>query len=788
MNIKSLRFYPELQNYFPELLKEFIPQEGEKYYARASTFVNVYSTFIHITGLSKQDVLRIFNSETRLNKHLQQFIGFICNEINNTVNIPRAVYFTFNKYSEKNNYNLQKIKTSYKLVTDDIELCIKQYQLLEICSETLEYYQGWTATDKESHTHSLHLANNYHVYGKDFTTKLHKTIANYIVRQKKVTASSALHILVPFFNVFTKLFPTVDSLNEAMSFEKQSVSMSRVFNAYIIEKEIKGHSVRSFIEKEWKILVSCFLDIFTDNDEWFPESLHPIITPSYKTPKSAIGVSTGSGMTRKAKDRLLTEIPLSFSDQQALEDIFVRINKDIEHVKIRANKWIKQTMAIHERNKALKQKGVVKEHLGRQVYSNEYEYVSVGSEHIKNTIATFECYLYSYKGVDYSSFLGFASDAKTLAKELNLPTQQLLYPFLLLLVLEHPQITPSFLEKWELYDKNDQLVGFKKSNDSYVIVSRKDRRGAASAQQIIVLNETSKYICDCLVALTARERNYLKQREKSCWRYVLLISSTANSTPLRVERITHFTSKKLALLHEHFSKPSFCEDGSIILNIDNTKELVNNISLRNARSSRAVQIYLETKSVHAMSEALGHKHYRPDQIDNYLPDVLWDYFTNRYIRIFQNAIVYEATKKSPYLFDAVDFTPEELDTFLKNHALGDLSEQLLKMGVTSVKSNTVKELDLYEIEAAVVTVSVPLLQIIIALVDVIDNSKEEDLFVETAQYWYKVSKLLTQHISDSFGKEKALFARVSNDMKEMFRTATENPLDRKKLKENILCR
>jgi hypothetical protein len=789
MNILSLNFYPELQCYFPQILKEFIPQKGEKYFGQGKFFIRVYSSFIHITGLSKQDVLRIFNSETQLNKHLQHFIGFIFSEMDNDcIGKSLTACYIFNKYSEKNSYSLQKIRTSFNYVTDDIKLCIQQYKSLEINTEILIFYKGWTAKDKEFHTHHLHLASIYHIYGKDFTTKLSKTIIDYIARQKKETASTFIKKIVPLFNIFTELFPTVESLNKAMSFEKQSASMSCVFNSYLIKKEIKGHCIRNFIKKDWTISVFYFVSAFTDNKEWFPESLHPIITPNYKIPRAAAVMSTGSGMSRKAKENLLTEIPLSFSDEEAFEEIFLRINKDIEHVKVHSKKMTEQTMAIHERNKVLRQKGIVKAHSGQIVYSNRDEYVRVGPAYLQNTIVTFEHYLYNYKGGDFTGFLGYTSDTKTLATELNIPTQQLLYPFLLLLVFEHPEITPAFLTKWELYGKNDQLVGYQKSNDSYVIVSIKDRKGAANAQQTITLNDTSKYLCDCLVALTSRERGYLKKQGNSDWRYMLLISSSVNSNPMRLKRICYFKSQKFSLLHERFSKPSFCEDGSTILNLDETKDLVKNISLRNARSSRAIQIYLETKSVNAMSEALGHKQYRPELIDIYLPDVLWEYFTNRHIRIFQNAIVYEATKESPYLFNAVDFTPEELETFLDRHAFGNFSEQLLTMGNESNAPSIGKEFNIDEIDAAVITVSVPLLQVLIALVDVIENAQEEELFVESAKYWYEVASLLIQHISDSFCKEKARVVRVNNDVKDMFRAAMENPLDSEMLKENILCR
>jgi hypothetical protein len=54
---------------------------------------------------------------------------------------------------------------------------------------------------------------------------------------------------------------------------------------------------------------------------------------------------------------------------------------------------------------------------------------------------------------------------------------------------------------------------------------------------------------------------------------------------------------------------------------------------------------------------------------HYLPDSLWEYFTTRWVRIFQNLLIVEATKDTPYMQRALHFSSAaEMDEFLKNHA------------------------------------------------------------------------------------------------------------------------
>ena len=114
------------------------------------------------------------------------------------------------------------------------------------------------------------------------------------------------------------------------------------------------------------------------------------------------------------------------------------------------------------------------------------------------------------------------------------------------------------------------------------------------------------------------------------------------------------------------SKKAHDQENNLIRNEIQAKNILDNLSLTRFRASNAVKIYIETASIYAMSTALGHEYCQPRLIKKYLPQPLWNYFSNRWIRIFQNAIVYEAMKTSEHLYKAVDFTPEELKLLASN--------------------------------------------------------------------------------------------------------------------------
>ncbi|MBF4436980.1 hypothetical protein ERJ77_21315, partial [Vibrio anguillarum] len=97
-------------------------------------------------------------------------------------------------------------------------------------------------------------------------------------------------------------------------------------------------------------------------------------------------------------------------------------------------------------------------------------------------------------------------------------------------------------------------------------------------------------------------------------------------------------------------------------------------SLRSIRRHRGLQIYLETRSMDAVAEALGHKKKDTKLLTSYLPKPLMDFFNDRWVRQFQNAILLEAMKDSVHCLDAVNMSAEDIEEFLNNHGISNIPE------------------------------------------------------------------------------------------------------------------
>ncbi|MBF4381939.1 hypothetical protein EAY01_23400, partial [Vibrio anguillarum] len=149
-----------------------------------------------------------------------------------------------------------------------------------------------------------------------------------------------------------------------------------------------------------------------------------------------------------------------------------------------------------DRNKAFLNTGIVKPLSGTLGYT-QYNYC-VGADKLDNTVATFYEHGIAAKN-QYLNFLGFSGNASQLRTELNLPTKSTLTALLTLLVMEHPRITPSWLARWELFDVNGNMVGYKQVGSQHIAVSWKSRKGSTNAQQEVVLNEFSKSVVEFLI-------------------------------------------------------------------------------------------------------------------------------------------------------------------------------------------------------------------------------------------------------------------------------------------------
>lgn len=176
-------------------------------------------------------------------------------------------------------------------------------------------------------------------------------------------------------------------------------------------------------------------------------------------------------------EKLITPVPLFLTDEEAIELLFKRIDTDIS---ITTNWAVVQTSALIKAAQSRKEMAK----LGTPLEGGS-SLKSIAEIGYANICATFERDGFRTGKAYLDARFGGGNRAET-AEILGLPTSEKLYPYQILLVTEHPEITGSFLEKLILCDDNGDYIGFVKTETGANLVGYKDRRGKNLANRLSV--------------------------------------------------------------------------------------------------------------------------------------------------------------------------------------------------------------------------------------------------------------------------------------------------------------
>lgn len=804
MNVTRFGSYKVLSSTLSEELKLLFIKgvTSDKLLQEANHARLIYSVFIDISSNHPEYVnnytgLNVLNCEDTLNKQYRLVIGFIYSSFDYSNESKyaksKAIERFYCNVASQANFTFSLIKISKSTQSKDVDKYAELYKKKNINNIKLEFYRGWRVESKEGDLHNLNLENIYTHYGIQFTNKIHQSFIKYAYTKNPKTLTIIILHLHKLLANLTGIMPTQEAFTQGMSCENSHIMITLVYNSQLLKAKSNNLCIKTF-HQMWRATVTFIYDFFIGYD-LIEEPLLPFIVPEFKSSNYSRGHSNTK--TVGTFNKLMTPIPLSYTDTQSKEAIFEDIKKDIAHIVYCAEKGVEEIMIRFKRYEVESKIGDVKDpdntvkligEKGRA--GGSYNPVSVGKDNSENVCATFNKYRFDIpvKKFGYSKFLGYYGYTNELSDLLCLPTNVVLYPFLILLVREHPLITPSWLTSWQLYDEKGCQLGFKQSKKQWIAISNKKRKGFKKAEQQIILSEKAKYLVECIIKLTQLSRDYLKLQGDDDYKYMLL-TSRPESKPKRVKSFIELGDNGAPLaMKTMFTLASF-KDGNSIRSIEEAEKIAQTFTIRKLRDSVGINVYFETQSVHAMAEALGHARYDPKLISRYLPKVLWDYFTNRWVRLFQNAIVYEAMKDSDYLFDAVDFTENELDQFITNHGLGDLPLHILtgKKKAKNIVNNDICSLS----DVAVYTLSTALLQVFMALIKLVNECGDNKSLTHTAQKWFESAMFVISHLelcATGYNKRTESSRMVlSEDINDMYKAAKEKPLDIESIRGVIIC-
>lgn len=238
-----------------------------------------------------------------------------------------------------------------------------------------------------------------------------------------------------------------------------------------------------------------------------------------------------------------------------------------------------------------------------------------------------------------------------LARYLGIPGRQEAMAFMALLASYDGRFSESALATAKLLDVKGKRVNAVETDGGLMLTVLKER-DAGDGWHDVLLKEDAASVVRQWIEATAPLRQYMKDNGVTGWQNLVIYTGNPLGTP------AHFTrSSNINSTFRHFALANEARLGS----------LATYVTIPRIRSTRGVLVFLETMDITQMARELGNTN--ETSLRHYLPDSLWEYFTTRWVRIFQNLLIVEATKETSYMQRALHFTSaDEMDEFLRNHA------------------------------------------------------------------------------------------------------------------------
>lgn len=592
-------------------------------------------------------------------------------------------------------------------------------QIIANCpKDTLRYWNGWPLFSRKRHTKYLSIQKVWISHGSAFAEHIYEALHSYYLKQAR-----------PAIAVHNKIFNYIALNHERWPVDafKDPNQVGELFNEVMHETFLDMFDQKRDTDayaRIWNTSMLCIEQSLIARDIW--------AAPYNGLPRAPVNGGNARHWHRVGNDgeefigKTITRVPIEVTDEQAMKILFEEIQADLKAVL----DW------AQDRVYDLRTRAVRRKYIGTRSATN-----TALLHHHPKYIS--ECRTFEADGFnndkDYTKVTYGISVKTEVSYRLGLPVSHSLFPFQLLLVSQTPAITPTFLYDLVLFKPNGDPYGFRHIDGVYYLTGRKDRLGPDKAEQTLVLTNAGAKLVTQVIRITQPLRDRLKKDGNDAWRYLFITCGTAmdypkKSPPTQFNKTTLATSTGRALLSQ-LSKFTSKKDEELF-------RFLCRVSLASIRATAGLNVYIKTGSISKMASALGHTSNNVT-LGHYLPKAILDFFEVRWVRIFQRNMVCLAMEDSPYLFKASNFkNMEELDTFLKNHALSEIPYHM----------RDPEREESVTLDVVYIHVSVGVLTILLSIEMAVELAKRKPATAQSAvsgyaAYWTQFSKALVNDIN-----------------------------------------
>ncbi|RMS25587.1 hypothetical protein ALP70_01057 [Pseudomonas savastanoi] len=719
-----------------------------------TAYLNCY---FHIVGIHLDD--NTFSSIDEIDETLYGLEGFLLSTTNFT-NIFVAQIRTKAKVLLAATIGVKWTRENHGVkntITARQQVSVSFYKLNAKSDALLRYYSGWWIECRDGKIKFANLIDFYGCYGEQLTDQILELIKSHLIKFSHNTCHTKLVHLKRITKMMCTLYPNKEKLLLLQTGKNVNEFVEILFTNLTSYTISNGFDLKSFYYG-WPMTIGLFNDMLTgtvimSKPEW------PLLCPTYTT-ASEHDVKEDQTIFEKA----FIDVPLTFSDEQAFNSFESAINDELSFIEkccfsacsIEINKYNE----ITENAK-----------LGK-VISNFSKLESRSDFTTYDVCRTWLEYKYNIADTGIFSVIT-KGEFFQIARPLRANT---LLPFMHVLVQHHPIITPPWLIEFELFDSSGQQVNYTQSGENWIATSFKPR-AKGHEQQSVVLTKVTKQIFDDIILLTKDARDYLKSIGDDSYRRLFLSGGRGFQKPAPIDTIAPVGRMDSDI----FMRAVMVGNVSETFSNERVGRIINRLSLRSLRDAVAIQVFLRTISMEAVAVALGHAPGNAESGEVYIPSALRFYMMDRWIRLFQNAIVYEAMKDSPYLLHAVDFnTLEELNEFLHTHkkhykVIPDNESATSQFG-TGLK---VADHDRMYIE-----LNLAKLEVLLCIYEVIYAALKTGIeIVAAAMRWYPIATLLYRAVH--LHKEGTLSSYCSRSVLALFSKANPSEQLLEKIKDVV---
>lgn len=714
---------------------------------RAIKYANAY---LHITGFK----LEAIHTPEDIDTILYGFEGFL---IKNTELLKIVVARLYNRarklLAEVSGLKINTANNGKKIRLEERQsTSVKFWEFIPKSLSTLKYYSGWHASARNGKKQFINLIPFYLCYGEKLTSYLLTLVEDECLRYSHSAVKQRSMHMRRIIPLLCKLYPTRSDLSTLQSGRKVNEFVEILFAQWKSEVIVKEYSLEVFY-KEWPQALITMENIFLGT-AIMAEPHYPLFCPTYKS-------SPHTDKTKTLYDKALMDIPLTVSDDDAFKAFSAGIDGDIQYVQDCCNEACLNAIRDHEAT-------LHKAANGRVIDS--FANLEAGKDFTPSDICR-TWIEYTYNIADTGIFEAISpTEVRNIINSLGAYT---LLPFMFLLVRHHPFITPSWLLGFELFDVNGRQVNYTQAGDDWIAIGYKPR-AKGHEEQRVVLTSATKAAFDQIIAITKPARDHLKTIGDDSYRKLFLSGGRNFGTPTAIENLPRLSSEENSIpLAATILKNANCAAQEA-----RAQRILMNLTLRSLRATLAIQTYVRTLSRRAVTIELRHADRSKHLVDVYIPDTLLHFMMERWVRLFYNAILYEAMKDSPYLLASLDFnTQEELNEFLKIH-----KDNYVIVGKNSPTSAPFNPATIGETaDRMYIELNLDKVEVLLCIYELANSALQAGRCITpVAEKWFAVATLIHQAVH--LYREGLLQGYCSRSVLTLFSKANPTPQLQEKLK------